>query len=129
MTARSCLLFASLSGMVAVALGAFGSHALKVSLPANLLQVWHTAVAYQFTHTLALLAVALLLLQSPDSKSLKLAAAAFSLGILLFSGSLYILALSQQSRFGMITPIGGLSFLLGWACLFISAWRWQKPVT
>jgi uncharacterized membrane protein YgdD (TMEM256/DUF423 family) len=109
-------------GFLGVLLGAFGAHALKARLDAPLLEVWQTAVAYQFHHALALLAVGLLLRAAP-SPLLQAAGLCFAAGILLFSGSLYALCLSGLRVLGAITPLGGLLFLAGWACLFWAAWR------
>ena len=129
MTPRSCLIIASLAGLTGVMLGAFGSHVLQSQLTEALLKVWHTAVLYQFIHALALTCVALLLIQQPQSRSLKVAAGAFTLGILLFSGSLYILAMTQIGKLGIITPMGGVSFLVGWAALLVAALKWQNATT
>lgn len=109
-------------GFLAVMLGAFGAHALKKRLAPDLQAVWHTAVEYHIYHALALLAVGLLArtLQAP---LLNLAGACFALGVLVFSGSLYALALSGIRVLGAITPLGGLLFLVGWACLLVVALR------
>lgn len=119
MTAKLCLLLGSLGGLIAVLLGAFGSHGLKEKLTPEMLAVWKTAVEYQFYHSLGLLAVGLLILQS-HSNLAGWSGLAFALGILLFSGSLYALALTGVKPLGAITPIGGLGFILGW-CLLIAA--------
>lgn len=100
--------------LIAVVLGAFGAHALKDQLiELGTRNTWETAVDYQFWHALALLLWALLHKNAPHPS--KLAPICFSLGILLFSGSLYILALGGPSWLGPITPIGGLSFMVGWS--------------
>lgn len=125
MKTRFYLMVTALSGLSAVVLGAFGAHALQGYLPGGLLKAWNTAVLYQFVHTLALLATCLLMLQPRAPRSLGWAAVAFMLGILLFSGSLYLLALTQISKLGIITPVGGLCFVLGWLALFIAAWHWR----
>lgn len=123
---RFFLLAASLAGFLAVALGAFGAHALKAKLTPDLLAVWHTAVQYQFYHVLALLAVALLMANgAAASTALKVAGIAFVIGMLVFSGSLYILCLSGVRWLGAITPLGGTAFLVGWAALFVFAWQWM----
>ena len=122
---KQVIIIASVFGMLAVILGAFGAHALKSLLNPAGLEVWKTAVSYHFYHTLALLFVSTL----PASKGrvANLAAWFFSLGILLFSGSLYlisakeILQISQLSVLGPATPIGGLFFILGWASLIFVA--------
>jgi len=105
-------------GFLAVMLGAFGAHALKKRLAPDLQDVWHTAVEYHVYHALALLAVGLLA-RSLQAPLLNAAGACFALGVLLFSGSLYALALSGIRVLGAITPLGGLLFLAGWACLLV----------
>lgn len=114
---------AAASGLIAVALGAFGAHALKTRLSAEMLAVYQTAVLYQFLHTLALLAVALLILHSGRTPALLTSGIAFTCGIVLFSGSLYLLSLTGMRWPGPITPVGGLAFMLGWTALFIAALR------
>ena len=109
----------AISGFIAVALGAFGAHALKQRLSADMLAVYETAVQYHFYHTLALLAVAVLMVGG--AQGLKLSAVLFLVGTLIFSGSLYALALSGVKILGAITPIGGLCLLAGWACLTYTA--------
>lgn len=117
------LKFSALSGLLAVALGAFGAHALKNRLDEYAQGVYQTAVLYQFVHTLALLACALLMLFASKSQALTVAGMAFMLGIVIFSGSLYGLSLSGVRILGAITPIGGLAFIIGWAALFIAAFQ------
>jgi uncharacterized membrane protein YgdD (TMEM256/DUF423 family) len=114
------LICAGLSGFVGVALGAFGAHALKASLSAEMLMVYRTGVDYQFVHTLALMIVIVLALKFPAVGLWKLSGIFFLVGIIIFSGSLYTLALSGIKVIGAITPIGGLCFLIGWM-LFIGA--------
>jgi len=99
---------------LAVALGAFGAHALKETLQANAMSdVWNKAVLYHFIHAIALLVLAIV----PSSN--RVVAALFVAGIFLFSGSLYLLAWSNIKWLGAITPLGGLCFLAGWACLAV----------
>lgn len=117
MSAKLCLLLGSLGGLLGVILGAFGSHGLKARLSTDMLAVWQTAVEYQFYHSLALLGVGLLLAQQPAASLAGWAGLAFAIGIVLFSGSLYVLALSGIKPLGAITPLGGLSFIIGWALL------------
>lgn len=122
---KQLIIIASVFGMLAVVLGAFGAHALKSLLDPAGLEVWKTAVSYHFYHTLALLFVSIL--PAGKGKAANLAAWFFSLGILFFSGSLYlistkeILNLSQLSILGPVTPIGGLFFILGWISLIFVA--------
>lgn len=119
---RWALLVAAVAGFLAVGLGAFAAHGLRDVLSAEYLTVFQTGVHYQMVHALALLAVGMLLQKSP-ARSLRIAAWSFTLGILLFSGSLYALTLSGVRSLGMITPFGGVAFLVGWAALAWFAWR------
>lgn len=116
------IIFASGLGGLAVALGAFAAHALKTRLDAYALGVFQTGVQYQMSHALALFAVAWLCGRSPAS-GFVMAGWLFIAGTVLFSGSLYALALSGVRLFGAVTPIGGLLFLGGWGCLAWTAWR------
>lgn len=111
---------AAVSGFLSVCFGAFAAHALKHQLTPEALGIWQTGVQYQMYHALALLAVSLLY-QHHASKSLKLSGIAFILGSFLFCGSLYALALGSLPLIGVITPVGGLCFLLGWGALFVHA--------
>lgn len=120
---RSLIALASLSGLVSVALGAFGAHGLKERVSAELLQTWETAARYQATHALATLAAAWLLSQWPSARAAGLAGWCFLGGTLLFSGSLYALVLSGQRWLGAVTPFGGLLFMAGWALLAWAGWR------
>lgn len=124
--AKALLLTAALSGLTAVALGAFGAHGLKARLGVDMLAVYQTGVQYHFYHTLALLAVALLSLQAPQQALLKWSGGLFIAGILIFSGSLYLLALSGVRWLGAITPIGGVAFIGGWLLLAIAALQWSR---
>lgn len=112
----------AIAGAVAVALGAFGAHALRGMLDVVALATWHTAVDYQFWHALALVATGLLL-QRRDDRALKVAAFAFALGIVLFCVSLYALALGAPRWIGAITPLGGVAFIAGWLALALHARR------
>jgi uncharacterized membrane protein YgdD (TMEM256/DUF423 family) len=120
--AKTYLLIAALNGFIAVALGAFGAHGLKQRLSAEMLAVYQTGVQYHFYHTFALLAVALLMLQMPLNNSLRWSGILFFVGIIIFSGSLYVLSLSGIRWLGAITPLGGLAFLAGWLLLARAAW-------
>jgi uncharacterized membrane protein YgdD (TMEM256/DUF423 family) len=112
----------SVSAFVSVAAGAFGAHALKLRLGPEALAVWETAARYQMVHALALLAVAQAAVawRSPAVRS---AGWLFVAGTLLFSGSLYALALTGMRGLGAVTPLGGAAFLAGWACLAWAAVR------
>jgi len=119
---RVFLLLAALAGFTGVALGAFAAHGLKGQLSAEYLAVFQTGVQYQQMHTLALLAVALLL-QRQAGRLLVISGGLFVAGMLLFSGSLYALTLTGIGKLGIITPFGGVAFMLGWLLLGLSAWR------
>jgi uncharacterized membrane protein YgdD (TMEM256/DUF423 family) len=108
---------------MAVALGAFGAHALKARLAPDMTAVWQTAVQYHAWHALALLAVGLLLAQYPGRFGLAWAGWLFVAGIALFSGSLYVMALTGIRGLGAITPLGGVAWLAGWVALAWSAFR------
>lgn len=124
---RLFLLAASLSGALAVGLGAFAAHGLKSRLSTEQLQTFDTGVRYQFYHTLALLAVAWLSTRT-QHPALPVSGYAFMVGILLFSGSLYLLAtrsllgLEGWTWLGPVTPLGGLAFIAGWLLLFVAVW-------
>ncbi|WP_085723858.1 DUF423 domain-containing protein [Pseudomonas sp. R37(2017)] len=121
---RGFLMLAAFFGFTGVGLGAFAAHGLKNRLSAEYLAIFHTGVTYQLVHTLALLGVALLAAQIPG-RLVTWAGASFVIGILLFSGSLYVLTLTGVSKLGIVTPFGGLAFLVGWLCLGVAAWRLQ----
>ena len=108
--------------MIGVAAGAFGAHALKSRLTPDMLAVFEVGVRYQLVHALALLAVAWAITRWPG-RAVLYAGALFIAGIVLFSGSLYLLALTGERSLGAITPFGGFAFLAGWACLAWAAWR------
>ncbi len=120
------LLLSALGGFISVALGAFAAHGLRERLEPPLLAVFQTGVQYQMYHALALLGVALWLRMAGPSVWLKAAGWLFVLGVLLFSGSLYALALGGPRWLGPVTPLGGLCFLLGWAALAMCAIRMFK---
>jgi uncharacterized membrane protein YgdD (TMEM256/DUF423 family) len=112
----------ALFGFIAVAAGAFGAHALQKRLPADLLAVFETGARYQMYHALALVLVGLLAARA-SSSALHAAGWLFTAGVVLFSGSLYALALSGVRVLGAVTPFGGLCMLAGWALLAWSAFR------
>jgi len=120
--ARLWLLLSAFAGFTGVALGAFAAHGLKGRLTPEYLAVFQTGTHYQLIHALALFGVGLLALHMPG-RLVNLAGGAFAVGILLFSGSLYLLTLSGIGKLGMITPFGGVAFLIGWLCLGLAAWK------
>ncbi|HAL42689.1 MAG TPA: DUF423 domain-containing protein [Gammaproteobacteria bacterium] len=119
MSARLCLVLAAGYGLTAVALGALGAHAIKDLLGPDGLSTWQTASQYQMWHALALFSVGIWMAHG-GPKRLGLVAWMFSLGILLFSGSLYGLTLGSLSWLGPLTPIGGLLLILGWVTIGLS---------
>jgi len=125
MKRSTCITFAALNMLIAVGAGAFGAHGLKAVLSADMLAVWQTAVHYQMVHALGLFGLGLLRAQWTDTILLARAAAIMLAGIIVFSGSLYALALSGILWLGAITPIGGLAFLVAWAMLAWCAFRRQ----
>ena len=121
---------AAVAGAAAVALGAFGAHALAATLAPNALAIWRTAVEYQFWHALALLATAVLArdgsLSPRAMRRLDVAVAAFTLGVVVFCGSLYALALGAPRALGIAAPFGGVALIVGWLALggaFVAARR------
>jgi len=114
----------SISGALAVAIGAFGAHGLKDKLTPELLQTFETGVRYHMYHAFALLAVAYAFSRWQATTGLSSAAGwLFVAGTVLFSGSLYLLALTGVKWLGAITPLGGLAFIAGWVCLALAAGR------
>lgn len=122
---------AAILGALAVTLGAFGAHGLKKIVPAEAISTFETGVRYQFYHTFALLAVAMLFEKFP-LRSMRYAGICFITGIVLFSGSLYALTLLQATNtvglrgLGAITPIGGVFFIAGWLCMFLGVSKGNK---
>ncbi len=126
MSGTTCLRIAALFGATAVAAGAFGAHGLKDRLDARSLETFETAAKYQMYHALALLAVGLLAITGRTSLALTLSAWSFLLGTLIFSGTLYALALTGVPWLGAITPIGGAFLILGWVALIFAAGAREK---
>ncbi len=114
---------AGISGGLAVALGAFGAHGLRDRLTPDSLATFETGVRYEMYHALALLAVAWAVTRWANSGLPVAAGWLFVAGTVLFSGSLYLLALTGTRWLGAITPFGGIAFLAGWLCLVLTAWR------
>lgn len=112
------LRLAAISGALAVAIGAFGAHLLRDRLSPKSMEIFHTASQYHFYHSLALMGAGLLFINT-GSRRILLACRLFTAGILIFSGSLYTLAMAEQLRWlGMITPLGGICFIAGWLMVF-----------
>ncbi len=120
---RTFFILASILSGLAVALGAFGAHALKARLSPDMLQIFETGVRYHFYHALALGLVVVAMQYWPKTNLPTIAGWLFVVGIVIFSGSLYILSTSGVRWWGAITPIGGVAFIAGWACLALAAWR------
>lgn len=117
------LVAGSVSGLIGVLLGAFGAHALADRLNPEMQAIWQTAVQYQFYHAAALLAVGLLARQGLIGAAASTAAVAFTLGSVVFSGTLYVLALSGVRWLGAITPFGGGLLIVGWIALLVAVVR------
>jgi uncharacterized membrane protein YgdD (TMEM256/DUF423 family) len=119
---RTFLLAGALAGFVGVAFGAFGAHGLRGRLTPDMLAVFETGVRYQMYHALALMLTAAIMMTGriESARAVTIAGWSFVAGIVLFSGSLYLLAVTGVTSLGAITPIGGLLFLVGWACLVIA---------
>jgi uncharacterized membrane protein YgdD (TMEM256/DUF423 family) len=108
------------SALIAVAAGAFGAHALRSRLEPASLAIFETGARYQMYHALGLIAVAFAVSQWPAARSAVWAGWLFVAGTILFSGSLYLLALTGVRWLGAVTPLGGLAFMLGWICLAVA---------
>ncbi|MBE0643379.1 MAG: DUF423 domain-containing protein [Bacteroidetes bacterium] len=113
---------AAISGFLAVALGAFGAHALASRVDASLLEAYRTGVLYHLVHSVAILGCGLFLL-THDERRIHHAAGYFLAGIVLFSGSLYIMTVTGARWLGAVTPFGGIAFLSGWVQLAVAGWR------
>lgn len=114
---------AGLSGAVAVIAGAFGAHALRARLAPDLLVAWETGARYEMYHALALAAVAVLAAARPAARGPRVAGWLFVAGTVLFSGSLYVLAVTGVPAAGFVTPVGGVALVGGWLAFAWSAWR------
>ena len=116
-------------GLLAVIIGAFGAHGLEKSLSSHALSRYHTGVEYQFYHVFALITVGILKTKEAGSTQLlNYSGIAFAIGILLFSGSLYLYAITGITKFGMVTPVGGLSFIAGWLFLILFSLKQNDTV-
>lgn len=117
------LLLGSINAFLSVALGAFGAHILKSRIPANMLANYETGVQYHMAHALGLILVAILADKLGQGGLITWAGWALFIGIIFFSGSLYVMALTGVRTLGAITPIGGMAFLTGWILLAVFAFR------
>ena len=123
MIIKISFLFAAAAGALAVVLGAFGAHGLRGRIEERLFETFQTAVEYQMYHCLALMVVATVMRERGRSLALDIASYAFILGVLLFSGSLYGLVLTNMEWLGPVTPVGGLCFIVGWSALVCSGFQ------
>lgn len=122
MNSARALTAAGILLVLATACGAFGAHALKAHLAPERLQLWETAVRYQFFHSLGLIGIGLTM-RTLDGTALHLAALLVLIGVLLFCGSLYLLALGGPRVAGVLTPLGGLAWIGGWLVFVYAVWR------
>lgn len=114
----------SINMALAIALGAFGAHGLRGKISEKMLENWHTATQYHLIHAVALLFIGLLIAQlSTQTSTLSISGWLIFVGILLFSGSLYLMAFTNITKLGAITPIGGLSFIIAWLMIAFTAWK------
>ncbi len=123
MAAKSLLVLAGLFAALAVLLGAFGAHGLKAKLTPEMLAVYQTGVQYHMWHALGLAVIGFAALHWPQANALRWAGWLMIAGIVLFSGSLYALALTNIKILGAITPFGGLAFIVAWLVFAVSVWK------
>ena len=124
MSPRLAFILASIAGFTAVAMGAFGAHAVRDRITPELLAVYETGSRYHLVHAVAMLAVAVMAgVLGRRKPSVTLAMGCFAGGICVFSGSLYVLALTGERWLGAVTPIGGVLLLAGWVCVGVTGWR------
>ncbi|MEB3750731.1 DUF423 domain-containing protein [Geobacillus sp. FSL W8-0032] len=121
---KTFVLLGALNAFLAVALGAFGAHGLEGKIPDRYLEIWKTAVQYQMFHAAGLLVVGLLLSKAPNVGLIGAAGWVMLAGIVLFSGSLYVLSVTQLKPLGAITPLGGIAFLIAWVMIGYAALKW-----
>ena len=129
MNGKNLIILASLAALLAVAFGAFGAHGLKDRLSEADMAIYRTAVDYHMWHALGLAMIGLLAERHPEAPGFRWAGWAMIVGLLLFSGSLYALSLSGLRWLGMITPLGGLSFMAGWALVAMTLLGMPKQPT
>ncbi|MCM3764087.1 DUF423 domain-containing protein [Neobacillus niacini] len=120
---KTFIMIGAINAFLAVALGAFGAHGLKDKLDAHYLDIWKTGVQYQMFHATGLMVVALLLGKAATSSLFTWSGWLMLAGIILFSGSLYVLSLTKIGPLGAITPIGGVCFLAAWVLMILGAMK------
>ena len=118
------LIIGAINAMLAVALGAFGAHGLEGKISEKYLEVWKTGVQYQMFHAMGLFVIAFLLNKFPQSSLLTASGWIMFAGIVLFSGSLYVLSTSGIKVLGAITPLGGVAFIVAWILIVVAAVKW-----
>ncbi len=118
--ARLAILLGSGNAVIAIVCGAFGAHALSHSLSNKMLSIFHTAVDYHFYHALGLIIIGILMTQYKSAQLLKFSTVLMQLGIIIFCGSLYLLSVTGIKWLGMITPIGGLAFIVAWISVLLA---------
>ncbi|MFE5318723.1 DUF423 domain-containing protein [Paenibacillus sp. NPDC056579] len=116
----------AICAFLSVAIGAFGAHALKESMSAEMMAIYETGVQYHMMHSLGIIAIGLAAAFMPESKALVRAGWSLLIGIILFSGSLYVLSITEIKPLGAITPFGGVAFLFGWFSLAQAAFKFKK---
>lgn len=119
------LIIGAINALLSVGIGAFGAHGLEGKISAKYLDIWKTGVTYQMFHSTGLMVIGLLLGKFPESSLLNWAGWLMFSGIILFAGSLYILAVTQIKLLGAITPLGGVAFLTAWLLVVIAVWKWM----
>jgi uncharacterized membrane protein YgdD (TMEM256/DUF423 family) len=119
------LILGSVNAATAVSMGAFGAHFLKTKIPEEMLSVFQTAVQYHFYHSLGLMIIGVLIISIKPEKYLGIAGWMMFIGIILFSGSLYILSTTATRWVGIITPFGGIAFIISWVFIAVALWKWS----
>lgn len=119
------IIIGAINALLSVALGAFGAHGLEGKITNKYLEIWKTGVTYQMFHSTGLILIGLLLGKFPESSLLNWAGWLMLIGIILFAGSLYILAVTQIKVLGAITPLGGVAFIAAWLLVIIAVWKWM----
>lgn len=117
------LILGAINACLTVALGAFGAHALEGKIPQKYIETWQTGVQYQMFHALGLFVVAFVMDKLPQTNLITWSGWLMFIGILLFSGSLYVLSVTQIKVLGAITPLGGVSFIVAWILLMVAVFK------